>query len=139
MRAKTVSITRSHSTSKPALILGGALLIAGLFAAAPAHAQSMSASGNTAVSHSTTKDAGAAARRQTRMSGHKPMRTTHMMHTSHMKTSRMAHKTMSRSARKTKLSNTMGHKSAHQNQLEGATTSTAQHMSDQSRSTHPSN
>ncbi len=93
----------------PGLILGTTLLLAGIASVIPAHAQSTS----TAMSHSTKKDAGAAARHQTAMSGHKRtikhMRAHHF--TSHMK-------------RSTHVSKTMGHKTAHQNQSAGATSKT---------------
>jgi hypothetical protein len=102
----TTTVRRSIS---PALIFGTALLLARVASVVPAHAQSTS----TAMSHSTKKDAGAAARHQTAMSGHK-MTMKHTRHhhvTSHMK-------------RSSHVSKTMGHKTAHQNQAAGATSKT---------------
>lgn len=108
---KTRSTKATTFSLRPILALGAGLFAAGLLMNIPAHAAT------TAVSHSTKKDAGAAARRQTRMSAHKS--TTHRKHyTKHYATHHVTHHTMAHSSKK------MGHKTAHQNQSLGATTKT---------------
>ncbi|SIQ77131.1 MULTISPECIES: hypothetical protein [Acidiphilium] len=99
----------AHRSIGPAIAFGTTLLLAGMTSMISAHAQSTT----TAMSHSTKKDAGAAARHQTAMSGHK--RT--LKRTSHSRT----HATSSHMKRRSHVSKTMGHKTAHQNQAVGAT------------------
>ncbi len=94
------------------LALAASVLLTGIAVIVPAHAQSTT----TAMSHSTKKDAGAAARHQTAMSGHK--RT--LKHTSHTR----IHATSSHMKHHSHVSKTMGHKTAHQNQAVGATSKT---------------
>jgi hypothetical protein len=100
---------RAHRSIGPAIALGATLLLAAMASMVSAHAQSTTG----AMSHSTKKDAGAAARRQTAMSAHK--RT--LKRTSHTR----PHTMSSHMKRGSHVSKTMGHKTAHQNQAVGAT------------------